>query len=416
MTRRPEIAVRLFLLLIEKSIDKGIVPILVLTVAARYGTGPGAAILVAATALAIAATLAAGELSRFVDLRRLLIWSEIGRALGIVAVILGLGQPTGAALTVLAGYALVTLGNGVSAPAGQGMLLEVAASDDDEWVFRWMLWLNNLTFATVPILAALAFVHDRVTLFLGAILGLSLLAMAVLRLGFARPAPPPVLRPWAEFRPFALATGSVEVLRDPTFRLYFLATCILASLNLQPGYYIATLLVQEIDSARIAVLGWSADLTGAEISAYQRSAMTLVVVVFAAALGRFAQRLRPEKRFQIGVPLFALGFALIPILRDPVAILAVSAAVGLAQLIYVPTHSLLVAQLSPPGARARYAAVNELRYRVAALVGAASVAAVGTVPPAAMGALYGIAGLCLLPIYTTILARRAAMRVPEPAE
>lgn len=403
--KRPEIALRLFLLVVQNSVEKGIVPVLVLVLAAQFGTSSGAAILVAATALAIAATLASGELPRFMPVKRILFFSEVVRAVGIAIVMGGIALSGEVAGTLLLGYSLITIGNGISAPAGQGLLMEVASSDEDEWVFRAVLWVNNLTFSTAPIIAAIAYVSGYIILFLSTIMGLSLLGMATIILMLKDGGPIPDKRPWSEFRAFGVIENSFRVLKNPTFRIYFMVTCTLASLNLQPGYYIGTLLAEEIDHARVDLVLWTANLTGAEISAYQRSSMTIVVVLFAGVVGILARRLSPANRFIFGVPAFALAFGVIPVLRDPISIFCTSAIAGLAQLIFVPTHSLLAAQLAPPGEKARYAAVNELRYRVAALVGAASVGAVGVVPPMVMGVAYVVIGSCLLPAYLQILAR-----------
>jgi DHA1 family multidrug resistance protein B-like MFS transporter len=186
---------------------------------------------------------------------------------------------------------------------------------------------------------------------------------------------------------------------------------LMLGLELQLTNYIGVRLAAEFGERPLLPDGlWGFHVSGIEMLGLLRTENTVLVVVLAGLLLRLTRRLPERATLMVATVIYTAGYAALAVSNVPLLLITATLVMTVGELVYVPIHQSMLAELVRDEQRSRYMAVNALRQRGALLLGSLGVSAGALLSSWAMALLYvGIGAVCFV-MYARLLAE---LRVRE---
>jgi MFS family permease len=259
-----------------------------------------------------------------------------------------LGFATGR--TAIAGLVFALgFGTQASRPAIQAMLSDLVPAADRQRAYSLNYWAINIGFSVASLSAGLIAAQGYLLLFLLDAATTLLCAVVV----FVKlPETRPVMAPKAVAEPQA---GTREVLRDRRFMALVGLNLLIAGIFSQSGLGLPIAMGQD---------GMSSTDFGIVISANG-----ILIVLLQIPLTQLAASRSPARLLALGAVLFGAGLG-VTAFAGSIALYALTVCVWtMGEILYMPTSSAVVAQLSPLHARGRYSGMYGLSWSVANFTG-----------------------------------------------
>lgn len=200
------------------------------------------------------------------------------------------------------------------------------------------------------------------------------------------------------------------VLKDRLFAIYLIAGICMLGLEFQLINFIAVKLSDEFGVQQL--FGFSSfEFDGVEILGLLRVKNTLLVVLLGALVLKLTQKAEDKVILYTGAVLFSSGFALLAVTNEAWILLVATLVFTIGELMYVPIHQALLAELIDDAMRSQYIAVNSLRVRGAMILGALGVTLGAFIPNGAMALIYISMGGISIVLYTIVYAKLKGNRV-----
>jgi Arabinose efflux permease len=338
---------------------------------------------------------------------------RIGRKpMMIVAQALGVGALTGMALanspvwiSPVFTFLMMVMQNfssGMMHPAEEAMLIDVSTEANRRLMYSVSYWSTNLGMAAGTAIGGLFFHTYRFYLFLALcsasviILGLIVFCMVEV---YQQPESP--RREHAPVR--SLISHYSRVLSHRLFIVYCVGNLFVLSLEFQTTNYIAVHLEQRFQPV---VLNAWLNLTSYTMISWMQIENTLIVVILALVILRITKYLSASSVLLIGLPIYSLGYAMQAFSTQWGLLAFAVLLASLGELMYVPASQSLLASLTSADSRASYMAVYSLVFQSGKLLGAAGIIIGAFLPPAAMAALFLLAGLTGMGCYLSVCRKK----------
>ena len=393
-TLHPNLKVRLTINFLQKLTQTAIFPFLTLYFVEQFGTRWTGPLIIVTTLGALLASLYGGTLADRFGRKRVLWNGELFRLFSFFGMALvampAWHQPIG----LFVFFFLNNLFSSAITPANEAILIDDSTSENRTFLYTVSYWSLNISIVVGSLIGGFFF-QDYVVHLLVIATGVSALCVALIRFGLHdtyRPTPRTKKAKrsmWQDYR---------HVLTNRLFLLYLLAGILTLSLELQLTHYLAVHFIDRIEPSRLFSLEWD----GTRLLGLVRAENTLLVLLLGLFVARWTKRFQAKQVLYVGVVLFSLGFAAMPLTDNVFLLLLGTACFTVGELLYVPIHQALLAKLMDDHLRSQYLAVNGLRYRGALLIGAISVSLYEFLNPIVMSLLYTLFGGVALFLYHVI--------------
>lgn len=363
----PSVRVRLLTTFLSKVFGTTVLPFMGLLFAREAGAVLAGLLLGAQYLVQFWVGLYGGAASDRLGRRRMMVWGEAFKVAAFVVMLLAAlsGQllwPIFAALLVLA------VGNGLSGPAGEALLIDASTPKDRSFMYAVNYWGNNLGYLLGAPLGGLLFGRH-----LSVLMGL-LTAMAVVILWVTARFIEDVHRPCQDRAPVglgALAASYRQVATDRAFLWFTLSGMLILTLEFARTSFLAVRLDENLRGGHVPlpVLGELA-FDGPRALALLSAENTFLIVIGTAAVATFLTRRDPRRWMLVGFALFGLGYSAVMLLSAPWALLLAGVVFSVGELLYVPTRQAVLANMVDPARRGAYMAVGSMVFQFGKLLAA----------------------------------------------
>jgi DHA1 family multidrug resistance protein B-like MFS transporter len=298
----------------------------------------------------------------------------------------------------------------IATPASEAIVIDVTTQDTRKYVYGLSYWITNLCIAAGTMVGALLYEHYFFEL-LASSAAASLITWFVTARFIKESGPAKQLRQAADISFKRIVSSYQGELRDKHFAQYLLVGILMLGLEMQLTGYIGVRLSESFVTQPLLPLSvLDMPVSGVNMLGILRTENTLLVVLFAGLLMRLSQRFSDLTLLCIGTVLFACGYALLSVSGIGWVLLLGTLIFSIGELLYVPVHQALLADLVQDSMRSQYMAVNALRLRGAMLLGALGVTVGALIPPWMMAAAYLLTGCCCLLLYSSLILRLREFR------
>ncbi|VVO97686.1 Multidrug resistance protein MdtH [Pseudomonas fluorescens] len=405
------VKIRLFLHFVEKFIEGAVAPFFIIYLSQRLGEFTVGAALVGVMVLAGAASLVGAHFADVRGRRRVLLPMELIKA-GALLMLVGLllldrGQTPVLGYALLFLYAWVLVCNGISVPVSEALVLDAVPPGDLRRVYAYLYWITNMARGVGTVAGVLLYELD----FAAVVAMTALLATAgawVVAFHLEETARLDTRRP---VRFVEMLSEYRAVLQDRLMLTYVIATTLNFGIAVQLAYYVAVRLSREFGTQTLWSLDdWQPVITGVVMFGILRLETNVIAVCLTHLAQKLTKDIPPLLLYVIGPVIATAGFVVLMVSNDAWTLIAAMALYTLGELLYAPAKMALIARIAPPQARSRYAAVRAFDFRLALILGAASVALAPFVPSWVMAVLVAAMGLGVIVLLITVERR---LRVRE---
>lgn len=403
----PNVRVRLVTTFLGKVTGTTVLPFLGLLFAREHGAAVAGLMLGAGYVLQFLVGLYGGALSDTRGRKRIMVWGEGAKVAAFVVMLLAALGGAGSGW-IFAATLVLALGNGLSSPAGEAMLVDVSTPESRAFMYAVNYWGNNLGYLLGVPLGGLLF-RDHLPVLLGLLVlvsGVILWATATRIQESWRPTPG--ARPGGAPGLGQLLNSYRLVARDRAFLVLTLGGVLVLTIEFARTTFLAVRLDQDLVNAVVNVPGLGPlAFDGARALSLLTVVNTLLIVLGTAPVARFLTGRDPRRWMVVGFGLFGLGYASAMLLSAPLALTLAALVFSVGELLYVPTRQAVVADMVPAERRGAYMAVNGLVFQLGKWL-----AALGLVVWPLLGSV-GMAALLLgLAVSGSVLGWQATRRLP----
>lgn len=321
--------------------------------------------------------------------------------------------------TTLVMTMLVSVGWGLSRPAGEAMLIDVSTPETRKAIYRVQYWSNNLSISVAGMVGAYFFSDYLFELFL--IVGaMSVVAVVVYGCFLAETMPTGAAERSARSTPSkpkgSLLATYKEVLRDRPFMAYVLAGVLTVSVEMNLPNYIGIRMAQHMQDAAW-LPGLDAHVGGLQMLGFLRTENTLGVVILSLFVAKWVKGKSDFTTMLGAMALNILGYTYLVFGNQPMLLVALMLIATIGELVYVPLKQAYLVRLVPDHARSSYMAINSMTNRAAQMLAGLNVVIGGFLSPGGMAVLIavtGFAGLLLLGSVLSGVEARSGLKQSTP--
>ncbi|MFC4426824.1 MFS transporter [Deinococcus navajonensis] len=365
----PSVRIRLLTTFLSKVFGTTVLPFMGLLFAREAGAAVAGLLLGAQYVVQFVVGLYGGAASDSLGRRRMMVWGEAIKVIAFLVMLLAAltGQllwPIFAALLVLA------VGNGLSGPAGEALLIDASTPDDRAFMYAVNYWGNNLGYLLGAPLGALLF-GNHLSVLMGLLAAMSGVILWVTA-RFIRDVHRP--RPRHDRAPVgvgALAASYRQVATDRPFLWFTLSGVLILTLEFARTSFLAVRLDEDLRGGQVQVpLLGELTFDGPRALALLSAENTFLIVIGTAAVATFLTRRDPRRWMLVGFALFGLGYSAVMLLSVPWALLLAGVVFSVGELLYVPSRQAVLAEMVDPARRGAYMAVGSMVFQFGKLLAA----------------------------------------------
>ncbi len=405
------IKIRLVVFLFFGTVQFTTLPFMAIYFDQHFGMVLTGILLSISTILSLVSGAIGGFYADRVGRKRLMVVSEAIFFLAYFAMAIANSPFLTSPLTTLIGFMITNICFGMYGPADEAMLLDVTPVDQRSMMYGLFYWLNNLTIAIGSSIGAIFFEADRFALFL--IMSVVVLATMLITIFTIAEThhPERSSKQQSQHVLIDMMKHYVDVLKDRTFILYFLAGMFVMAVEFQLTNGIAIHLAKTVKAQPLLSflpMHWMVD--GISLVGFLQTENTIIVVLLATLAMRIQRILQEKWILLIGIAMNVIGYSVMTVSASPLLLFLVMAMATVGEVTSVPTRQAMLGDLTPEHARSSYVAVNGMGFglaRVIASIGVSLNAVLSDSMLAVLSLALGFIGLILyLRILPTVQARR----------
>jgi MFS transporter, DHA1 family, multidrug resistance protein B len=399
------IKVRIIVLLFQNVTSNMILPFMSIYYAHHFG-GEVTGIIMMITVLgSILSSFYGGYYADILGRRTMLIKSEQIRFISFILMAM-VNSPwmTSPVLTVLF-LVIINICFGISTPARESMIIDVSTPEVRKFVYTITYWTNNFALALGTLLGA--FFYDKYFFQLLCCTALATLTTYIIMYIYieeTKPISKVQIPNDSKFSLIKILNSYKNVMRDKLFLKYFIASLLTLGLELQLTYYISIRLANEFGTQKLLdISDYNVTVNGVEMFGILRTENTILVIVLAAFVAKFTNKLSQRFLIYLGVSLFTIGYMVIGVSNNGWLLLIATFVFTIGELIYVPIKKVLLADIAKEETRSQYMAVNSLTFRGGLILGSLGITIGALIPSWSMSLIFFLMGLISVIIFLSVI-------------
>ncbi|RLL44913.1 MFS transporter [Oceanobacillus piezotolerans] len=337
--------------------------------------------------------LLGGYWSDRIGRKKLLVLSELG--IGITYLVIAFLNSPWLVLPYLTFllFLVNSFCSGIFYPVSTAMVYDLIKKDQRSFVFTAMYWVNNLAIAIGSITGA--FLFEDYYFFLFIFVAIVSLASAIITFlyideTFTRKdasISAASLSIWANYR---------NVLQDHIFVFFLIGSVLVFSIEGHLTNYIAIQLEKNMNST---TLFDTFSINGLNMVGILQAENTMLVVLTVGIVAWMVKHRSNSWKLLAGMSFYVIGYAWISYTSSPWFLIGLMVIASIGELIYVPVHQTLLAELADGDHKSSYLALDSLAGQAQMIIAGGAVTLGGFVAPAFMSAgllLLGLVGIGLI--------------------
>ncbi|RFT97706.1 MFS transporter [Paenibacillus jamilae] len=401
---QPNVKLRLVERFLTQMVTNSIFPFMGIYFSMEFGVKWAGILLAVNVFLSFLAGFYGGYMSDLYGRKKVLVYSEYVRLASVIAMVVGSSHFFYSTLLVCIGMLISSICAGLSNPAGSALIIDSSSSEERQYIYGLDYWLWNVSLLIGILLGGFLFEQFRMELFIAlAVISFCSLLIVALFISESLSVTDPQIQKKSFWR--STAENYRVVLTNKGFIFFLLASLLDLSIELQSNNYTPIRLVQIIDHQTLfSVAGYSLKINGYNLFGILSMINTLSVILFGTLIAKLFKKTKDTKAVMAGILLYAAGYALIVIGKNPWFLLAVMLILSIGEVIYIPRKQALLADIMPSDKRGSYMAINSLTTRGAMMIGSLSVTFGAYVPSWIIGLEMFLLGVISVFLYIHVFA------------
>ncbi|RKQ33896.1 MFS transporter [Oceanobacillus halophilus] len=383
----PSIKIRLYLQFATNLATMTIMPFIAIYFSRLVGETITGILVISVIVSGIIGGLCGGYWSDQNGRKKLLVLSELGIGLSFLAIAFA-NSPW--FLSPYLSFILFLVNmfcSGIFYPVSTAMIYDLLKKEERNFVFTAMYWIINLSVALGSITGAFLFeeYHFYLFLFVAAIsMTSSLITFLFIGETFVKKE---TKDPRA---PSSMWSNYLHVLKDGTYMIFLIGSLLVFSLEGHLTNYIAIHL--EKNMTEISLYD-SFTINGLNMVGILQAENTLLVVFTVGFVTWLIKNKSNTWKLLFGMSIYVSGYALLSYTASPWALIALMFFISIGELIYVPVHQGLLADLADGSYRSSYLALDSLAGQGQMIIAGAAVTIGGIIPEQLMSGGFLVFGL-----------------------
>lgn len=373
------------------------VPFFAIYLADRRGGVLTGLLMVVVAVVAVVAVVLGGPLCDRVGRRPVLVTGELVTALAFLGTAAASTAAVDRPLLAYGCFLLMATVSALIMPAHDATIVDVTTEADRRRIYSINYWSINIALASGTLLGGLLYRSWFAAVLAGAGLVSGTLALITWRfLAETRPAAAPGRRAGGLLR------GYRTVLADRRFTALIVAATLVIAIELQLTSYIAVRLSQDFPEQPL--LPGLGAVSGVQMLAVLRLENTLLVAGLALLVWPLLRRAPDRIRLIGGLLVFTAGYAVLTVSNTAWVLLVAMVVVTVGELANVPVTQSLVANATRADKAGTYMAAYGLNGNIGWVIASACISLGAVIGPVAMAALFVVAGIVAIVVFTRMLA------------
>lgn len=396
------IKIRLFVNFIQKLTQMTVFPFMAIYFSKYFGATVAGILMIISVVAAFFSSFYGGYFADLYGRKRVLLEGEKYRFLTMILMAFfnspWLFSPT---ITFIL-FAINNVIVGLITPANEAILIDVSTPKNRKLLYSLNYWSLNLSIALGSMIGAFFYKNHFFDLLLTTSLA-SLITYFLVKLYIIETNPPKINQKIKKATLTSIFASYKLILKDRLFTIYLIVGILTLSLEFQLVNFIAIKLSNEFGIQKLFGLPYL-QFDGVKILGFLRMENTLLVVILGALVLKLTDKLNNKIILFVGVVLFTSGFSLLSIFNNICILILATFIFTIGELLYVPIHQSLLAELIDDTMRSQYIAVNSLRSRGALIIASLCVTLGSFVPNWTMALLYISFGAVSIILYSIIFS------------
>ncbi|CAI6082291.1 Na(+), Li(+), K(+)/H(+) antiporter [Paenibacillus sp. JJ-100] len=404
----PNIKIRICTDFFTDLTQKTILPFMAIYLSTQIGAGWAGVFLTVNILASMFAGLGAGYWSDRIGRKKLMVLAQSLQVFALICLAAANSPWMNSIPLTCFMFLLSSISSGITVPIASAMIIDVSSDKERQYVYGLQYWTTNVAITFGALLGGLLFEPFRFLLFsLVCVESIATLLILIFFIHETMDSQQHLSTDLPkETRRTALANTSKKarksnlknvidtyktILQDHRFMVFFTATVLAISLELQLDKYIAVRLKNE----------FTAELLGFQVSGvHMFSAIlminTVLVALIAIPFAKWMSHLQSRTIITVGLLLYTAGFATLAFSNWAWLLIASAGILTVGELMYAPVRQVILAGIIPDSNRAAYMAADGLSYHLAALLGSLGLTVGTFLPSYMMAGLYVTMGLAAL--------------------
>ncbi|WP_179032709.1 MFS transporter [Paenibacillus kribbensis] len=401
----PNLKLRIIIGFFQRLTQMTVFPFMTIYFARYYGSEIAGVIVFTSVIIAFLASFYGGYFADIKGRKPILLNSEKMRFITLLVLAISNSEVFVSPFVTCIMFIANTFLVGVSTPASEAIVVDVSTKETRKFVYGINYWATNLAIALGSIIGA--FLYEKHFFILLLSTSLASLLSCILISKFITETKPASQEKNELFK-FSyknMLKSYRIILKNTIFLRYMLVGILMLGLEMQMSNYIAVRLSNEFGIKSLLPYNLlNIQVSGVQIFGIMRLENTFLVVLLAGLLMNFVKRYSERKVLIVGTVLFSGGYALLAITNVGWILLLGTAISALGELMYIPIHQAMLANMVGEKNVSQYMAVSSLRIRGATIMGSIGLTLGAFIPTWSMGVVYLLIGLTCIAIYMNILS------------
>ncbi|WP_186579342.1 MDR family MFS transporter [Aquibacillus kalidii] len=384
----PNIRIRIYTSFLSRVIGSMIFPYMAIYFTYQINATAAGVLLLVNVIVQFLAGLYGGFLADLMGRKRLMVIGEVMKLIAFIGMGLA-NSPLGtSAIVTFMMMLIISIASGFVNPAAEAMLIDVSTKETRGFMYSINYWAVNMSLMLGLIVGGWFFKTHFFELILG------LIAMSVLTLwmtatliqetyqvkqGISR----------KDYGLVPLLKSYQSVMKDMPFLLFTIGGIAILSLEFQRNNYLAVRLEQDYVTKTISFFEKvNFTMDGVKLISLLTVENTLMIVLFTALISKWIKGKKEQPIMYIGFILFGIGFALMAVTNNTIALFIAVFILSVGELMYVPTRQSLLADIVDDSRRGAYMAFNGFVFQIGKMFGALGIIVGEVIGGISMGVLY----------------------------
>ncbi|WP_027409966.1 MDR family MFS transporter [Anoxybacteroides tepidamans] len=298
---------------------------------------------------------------------------------------------------------LNSVGNGLTNPAAEAMLIDVSTPENRKMMYSINYWATNLSIAIGSIMGGMLFKTHRFELFVA----LTVVAILTFFLMLFFMVEVFQTKQMAEKRNVLLdiVDNYKKIMHDKAFILFSLATLCVMSIEFQLSNYIGIRLERKFQPITVPLFGFPpVHIDGLRMLSFISTENTILVVCLAMLIAKWIKGFSETKVLYTGIFIYAIGYTLLGFSNHIAVLLVACFIYTMGELTYVPVKQSTLASIINADARSSYMAINGFVFQIARITGSLGVIIGSLIGSYGMSFLFFVLGMLSIVLFRSSLS------------
>ena len=264
---------------------------------------------------------------------------------------------------------LNSVANGLINPAAEAMLIDVSTKETRHFMYSISYWTVNLSTMIGAMVGGWFFKTHRFELFVGMVI-IGLITFLLISKWMTEEFKP-TKKPEKVHVIRDLVDSYRIVVKDTKFMIFSLSSILVLALEFQRNNFIAVRLEKDFPSRTFHFFEeMQLNLDGIRMLSFITTENTLLIVLFTIMIANWVKGKKELPLLYLGALIQAVGFGVMSFQNIIPILLLASLIQTIGEMIYVPVHQTIMADIIQDHSRGAYMAINGLVFQGAKMLGA----------------------------------------------